>query len=104
MHFYDFGHPKRTLATKNEIGGPCRKPYIYVTFRVDFTRSTGGKISVAGGKWVLNGNSVIFFVLDRSVWSWEAQKPQYSYSNSKVSSSGRPGTPPNHEGRSNGLS
>ena len=37
----------------------------------------------------------VFSVLERSVWSWEAQKPQYSYRNIEVSSLGRPGTPQN---------
>ena len=81
---------------KIDIGGPCPKPYINVTFWGHFVSSRGGKTSFELEKSNFNGDFLIFSVLERPVWSWEAQKPQYSYRNIKVSSPGRPGTPQNH--------
>ena len=90
------------LGTKNtsggpkmDIGGPCPKPYINITFWGDFFRPRGRKTSFGVEKCDLGGNLEFFSVLERSVWSWEAQKPQYSYRNIEVSSPGRPGTPQN---------
>ena len=81
---------------KNDIGGPCQKPNINVTFWGNFPSSRGGETSFGLEKSDSKGIFVISFVLERSVWSWEAQKPQYSYRNIKVSSPGRPATPQNH--------
>ena len=81
---------------KLDIGGPCQKPYINVTFWGNFLSPRSGKTSFGVEKCDFSGNFEIFSVLERSVWSWEAQKPQYSYRNIKVSSPGRPGTPQNH--------
>ena len=81
---------------KTDIGGPCQKPYINVTFWGYFSSSRGGKTSFGMENSDSKGNSMIFSVLERSVWSWEAQKPQYSYRNIKVSSPGWPGTPQDH--------
>ena len=71
-----------TLGTKNapgqakiDIGGPCSKPFINVTFWGHFLWSRGGKTCFGAEKSDFNGNFVIFSVLERSVWSWEAQKP-----------------------------
>ena len=90
------------LGTKNasggpkiDIGGPCPKPYINITFWGDFSSPRGRKTSFGVEKCDLGGNLEFFSVLERSVWSWEAQKPQYSYRNIEVSSPGRPGTPRN---------
>jgi len=94
--------PFMILGTKNasggpkiDIGGPCPKPYINITFWGDFFSPRGRKTSFGVEKCDLGGNLEFFSVLERSVWSWEAQKPQYSYRNIEVSSPGRPGTPQN---------
>ena len=91
------------LGTKNasggpkiDIGGPCPKPYINITFWGDFFSPGGGKTSFGVEKCDLGGDFKFFSVLEQSVSSWEAQKPQYSYRNIEVSSPGRPGTPQNH--------
>ena len=88
-----------TLGTKNalgqaniDIGGPCPKPYINITFWGDLFSPRGRKTSFGVEKCDLGRNFEFFCVLERSVWSWEAQKPQYSYRNIEVSSLGRPGT------------
>ena len=80
---------------KIDIGGPGPKPYINVTFWGDFFTPRGRKTSFGAEKCDLGWNFQCFSVLGRSVWSWEAQKPQYSYRNIEVSSLGRPGTPQN---------
>ena len=92
------------LGTKNasggpkiDIGGPCPKPYKNITFWGGFFSPEGGKTSFGVEKCDLGGNLEVFPVLERSVWFWEAQKPQYSYRNIEVSSPGRPGTPQNPE-------
>ena len=82
---------------KCDIGGHCQKPYINVTFWGHFLSSRGGKTSFGLEKSDCNGFFYFFSVLERSVWSREARKPQYSYRNIKVSSPGRPGTPQNHK-------
>ena len=78
-----------------DIGGPCPKPYINVTFWGIFLSSRSGKTSFGVEKSDFSGNFEFLSVLGRSVWSCEAQKPQYSYRNIEVSSPGRPGTPQN---------
>ena len=74
--------PFMILGTKNasgepeiDIGGPCPKPYIHITFWGDFLSPGGGKTSFGVEKCDLGGNLEFFSVLERSVWSWEAQKP-----------------------------
>ena len=79
---------------KTDIGGPCPKPYINITFWGDFFSPGGGKTSF-GVEKRFGRKFRDFSVLEQSVSSWEAQKPQYSYRNIKVSSPGRPGTPQN---------
>ena len=71
-----------TLGTKNalgqaniDIGGPCPKPLLNVRFWGHFLRSRGAKTCFGAEKSDFNGDFVIFSVLERSVWSWEAQKP-----------------------------
>ena len=71
-----------TLGTKNalgqaniDIGGPSPKPLLNVMFWGHFLRSRGAKTCFGAEKSDFNGNFVIFSVLERSVWSWEAQKP-----------------------------
>ena len=71
-----------TFGTKNalgqaniDIGGPCPKPSLNVRFWGHFLRSRGAKNCFGAEKSDFNGNFVIFSVLERSVWSWEAQKP-----------------------------
>ena len=70
------------LGTKNasgepkiDIGGPCPKPYINITFWGDFLSTGGGKNSFGMEKCDLGGKFCLFAVLEQSVWSWEAQKP-----------------------------
>jgi len=93
--FMILGIKNASGGPKIDIGGPCPKPYINVTFWGHFLSSRGGKTSFGVEKSDFSGNFEIFSVLERSVWSWEAQKPQYSYRNIEVSSPGRPGTPQN---------
>ena len=59
---------------KIDIGGPCQKPFINVTFWGHFSSSRGGKTWFGLEKSDCNRNFVIFFVFQESVWSWEAQK------------------------------
>ena len=79
---------------KIDIGGPGPKPYINVTFWGDFLIQRQ-KNQFWSGKVRFGPEFSFFSVLGRSVWSWEAQKPQYSYRNIEVSIPGRPGTPQN---------
>ena len=93
--FMNLGTKNAPGGLKTDIGGPCPKPYINITFWGDFFSPGGGKTSVGVEKCDLGGNFEVFSVLEQSVSSWEAQKPQYSYRNIEVSSPGRPGTPQN---------
>ena len=59
------------LGTKNapgrpetDIGGPCQKPFINVTFWDHFLRSRSGKTSFGVEKGDFNGNFMIFSVLE----------------------------------------
>ena len=49
---------------KIDIGGPCQKPYINVTFWDNFLRSRSGKPSFGVEKGDSNGNFMIFSVLE----------------------------------------
>ena len=86
------------LGTKTHLGdqkstlAALPKTYMNITFWGDFFSPRDRKTSSGVEKCDLGGNLEFFSVLERSVWSWEAQKPQYSCRNMKVSSPGRPGT------------
>ena len=95
QHFMILRTQNASGGLKIDIGGPCPKPYINITFWGDFFSPGGGKTSFGVEKCDLGGIFEFFAVLEQSVWSWEAQKPQYSYRNIEVSSPGRPGTPQN---------
>ena len=89
------------LGTKNtsggpkmDIGGPCPKPYINITFWGDCLAPEAEK-PVLEWQSAIWAGILIFSVLERSVWTWEAQKPQYCHRNIEVSSPGRPATPQN---------
>ena len=63
--------PFMVLGTKNapgrpktDIGGPCQKPYINVTFWDHFLRSRSEKTSSGLKKGVFNANVMIFPVLE----------------------------------------
>jgi len=49
---------------KTDIGGPCQKPYINVTFWAHFLRSRGGKTSFGVQKGDFNENFRNFSVLE----------------------------------------
>ena len=49
---------------ETDIGGPCQKPFINVTFWDDFLRSESGKTSFGVEKCDLNGKCMIFSVLE----------------------------------------
>ena len=49
---------------KIDIGGPCQKPFINVTFWDHFLRSRSGKTSFGVEKRDLNGKFMIFSVLE----------------------------------------
>ena len=50
--------------SETDIGGPCQKPYINVTFWDNFLWSRSGKTSSGMKKGDLNGNFMIFPVLE----------------------------------------
>ena len=52
---------------KIDIGGPCPKPYINITFWGVFFSPGGGKPSFGVEKCDLGGNLKIFIVLEQSV-------------------------------------
>ena len=58
-----------------DVGGPCQKPFINVTFWANFLSSRSGKTRFGTENSDSNGIIVIFLVFQESVWSWEAQKP-----------------------------
>ena len=72
MESYEI-RPFMILGTKNapgkpktDIGGPCQKPYINVTFWGHFLRSRGGKTNSGLEKSDFNGNFRNFSVLELS--------------------------------------
>ena len=95
QNFMILGTKNAPGGLKTDIGGPCPKPYINITFWGDSFSPGGGKTSFGVEKCDLGGKFGFFPVLEQSVWSWEAQKHQYSCRNTEVSSPDRTGTPQN---------
>ena len=50
-----------------DIGGPCPKPYINITFWGDFSSPGGGKTSIGVEECELGRNLEVFIVLEQSV-------------------------------------
>ena len=90
-----FGHQKRIWGTKNRHWRPLPKTLHKHNVLGRFFEPRRQKKQFWSGKVRFGREFVVFSVLERSVWSWEAQKPQYSYRNIEVSSPGRPATPQN---------
>ena len=67
LHFMILRTQNASGGLKIDIGGPCPKPYINITFWGDFLSPGGGKTNFGMEKCDLGGNWVFFSVLEQSV-------------------------------------